>query len=456
MKRRIVAMVLVMMMLFTSNVYAMESDDAMEQMQLIMDFIDNNYVGSDISKEELYEAALKGMFEELDPYSVYYTQEEYEQFLEGVSGNYSGIGAYIQEVEEGIMVTEPMEGSPAEKAGLLPGDIIISVNGTKLTEVTYDEGIDLIKGKANSKVILTVRRGTNVFEVEVIRQEIQVKAVSYTPLIELYPESKDPDAPYIWYVDINSFNATIADDFGAILEEAKEAGIKGLILDVRNNSGGYLDQVVEMCRMLVPDGTIVSTVDKHGNMTAYFSELEETPFKIICLTNENSASASEIFASAIKDSISGILIGETTYGKGVVQMIYSLGDDLHFKLTVKEYFTRNGDKINGLGVEPHIEVVVPSYIEDNNKIYMYEYEDDMVKDIEDILMYLGYIEEADTFYDAQTVSAMMKFQEEQGLPVTGMTDYVTMSALNQTLYESVQEYDPQMDMAVEIMYNMIY
>lgn len=462
MKKRLLLLCLFMLLVVQTAVASEvkvefeEKDYDGKDIETLVDFIDYYYAGDEVSKNTLYEAAIRGIFDQLDKYSVYYTPEEYAEFIEGVSGQFAGIGAYIHDDDEGIMIVEPIKGSPAEKAGLLAGDIVTAVDGISLTEVSYDEGVDAIKGEPGTKVKLAIKRGVKTFHVVVTRDVIQVSAVSATPLLELYPEETDQDAQNIWYVDIDSFNATVADDFEKVITDAQSENVKGLIIDLRNNLGGYLDQVVEMCQRMVPEGNVLSTRDKLGNLTLYFSDEEKTPFKLVILTNELTASASEIFASCIQDARVGILIGEQTYGKGVVQRIIKLEDGLQFKMTMSEYFTRDGHKINGVGVKPDIEVIIPEYLEDTNKTYLLDSKGEEVKKIEDILVYLGYLDGADDVYDAQTVGAVLEFQKNNSLAKTGVCDYFTMGLLNERLQDSVKENDPQMDMAIKIMYSMIY
>lgn len=426
-----------------------------EKIKNMMDFIMENYAGEDITEEELYDAAIKGMFDRLDRYSDVYTDEEYKKLMQGVSGNYSGIGSYIKSENKYITITKPMAGSPAEKAGLKPGDIIIKVDGEDIKTYIFDNQVKMIKGPSGSKVVLTIKRGEEVKEYEVIRGNIQVNAVNYKRLKEVLPDTELAKADRIGYIDIDSFNATVARDFGKAIAQAQADGMKGIILDVRDNSGGYLDQVVKMCQMIVPEGNILITRSKKGEEEFYKSELKEKPFQFILLVNNGSASASEIFASAIKESRAGILIGERTYGKGVVQMIYSSLDS-RFKMTTKEYFSRNDNRINGIGVEPHVEMIVPGYISENNKRLKVDDENEIVQEVEDILLYLGLIEKADMIYDDKTSLAIALFQKENGLVSDGVTDFDTMTKLNTAIYTFKSENDQLLKMGAKVLNGIMY
>lgn len=441
----------------TKSVYAAGGDYDGGDIKTLIDFIDYYYAGDEVEKDELYEAAIRAVFEKLDRYSVFYNEEEYKNFITAVSGEMAGIGVYIEEHEQGVKVLEPIEGSPAEKAGLLSGDIIIEVDGKIVKDIGYKEGVNAIKGEVGTSTVLTIKRGAQTLTKEVMRDLIKTKAISYKPLLELYPDETNKDAKDVWYVDIDSFDADVADEFNKVVTAAEEQKVKGLIIDLRNNGGGYLDQVVKMCQRIVPEGPILSTRDKNGGFGFYWSDSEGSELKLVLLTNENTASASEIFSSAIKESRAGILVGETTFGKGVVQRIIKLEENLRFKLTMSEYFSRDGNKINGIGVEPDLEVVIPSYLEDTNKTFLFESDDEYVKNIKEILYYLGYLEENNdsTMYDAKTVSAIMAYQEDKGLLSNGVCDYFTLVSLNMSLAESVQSFDPQMNKAMQVIYGMI-
>lgn len=455
MRKRLFAIVLTVILLGNVNAYAMSTEEATIQLKVMMDFIMENYVGSEVTEEDLYDAALEGMFQELDKYSEMYNTDEYDEFMEDVSGSYVGIGAYIQQMDNYIIIVEPMKGSPAEKSGLKAGDIIVAVDGKDLKDYPYDVGIQMLKGELDSKSVLTVKSGQSTKEVTVTRKEIHVNAVKSIPLNELRPNEKKEAKDAIWYVDIDSFNATVANDFKEVIEEAKKDKIKGLIIDLRNNTGGYLDQVIEMCDMVIPEGVIISAKDKQGNMEVYSSTLKKAPFQLVVLTNEYTASASEVFTSAVQDSKTGIIVGENTYGKGIVNVIYNFGPDTKIKMSVKEYFSRNGNKINGIGIKPDILVAVPDFIMDVDETMEVGYKSETVKQLEDILVYLGYIKEADDLYDSQTEEAIKKFQLINKITRDGIADENTIIKLNEALFIDQTKRDIQLDKAIETILELI-
>lgn len=299
------------------------------------------------SDEKLVNGAIKGMFSGLDdPYSQYYTKSEFERLKEQTSGAYVGIGVYISPTSEddSITIIAPIEGSPAEKSGIKPGDKIMKVDGKTVSAKNSDEAIGMIKGKAGTNVELTIKRDAKEFDVKVKREEIVSKSV----------ESKVMD-DNIGYINITSFNETTYDEFKSAIKDLKEKGIKGLALDLRDNPGGLLDVCKDIADELIGEGTIVYTKDNKGNTEYLKSDKKKLGLPIAVLINEGSASASEILTAAIVDNKEGIAIGTTTFGKGLVQSVRELKDGTGYKLTTAQYFTPNGDYINGKGIKPKIE-----------------------------------------------------------------------------------------------------
>lgn len=299
------------------------------------------------SEDELVNGAIKGLFSGLDdPYSQYYTQDEFARLMEQTSGAYVGIGVYISATSEDNIITiiAPIEGSPAEKSGIKSGDKILKVDGTTVTADKSDEAIGMIKGKAGTEVVLTIKRGEEELDVKVKREEIVSKSV----------ESKVME-DNIGYIRITSFNETTYDEFKEALDSLKAQNIKGLALDLRDNPGGLLNICKDIADELIGEGTIVYTKDNKGNTEYLKSDKEKLGVPIAVLTNDGSASASEILTAAIVDNKEGISVGTTTFGKGLVQSVRELKDGTGYKLTTAQYFTPNGDYINGKGIKPNIE-----------------------------------------------------------------------------------------------------
>jgi len=326
---------------------------------VLENFIKQNYL-NDISDEELYEGQLKGLFQSLeDPYSLYMTKEEFSDFMDQTIGTYAGIGVIVTPGEDNLItVVSPIEDTPGERAGLKTGDKIIRVNGKEYTADKMDEAIKVMKGDPGTSVVLTIMRkdseGTSeLLDKEITRQEIRLVSVNSQML-----ENN------IGYIRIISFDDLTDEDFKDQLKSLKKQGMKGLIIDLRNNPGGLLDVCANVADELMGEGTIVYTETKNKEREYLTSDKEKLDLPLTILVNEGSASASEILAGAVQDTKVGVLIGKTTFGKGIVQRIKEFPDGSGFKLTVSEYFTPNGRNIHGKGIEPDIIVELPENIQE--------------------------------------------------------------------------------------------
>lgn len=321
----------------------------------IRTMLENGYIG-ELDDEQMIEMAIKGYVAGVgDQYTEYYTPEEMSEEYDTAMGNYVGIGIYmIVNYEEGtITVVEPMEGSPAEEAGLQEGDLITKVEDE---EVTVDNVTDIsnkIKGEEGTTVKLEITRGEEIFEVEVERKRIEVSHINSRML--------ENDIAYIQILD---FDGGVAEEFKKNYETLKSQGATSLIVDIRDNGGGVVDEAIDILEMICDKGsTLLIETDKNGTET--ITKSEEDPIidvPIIVLVNENSASASEIFAGALKDYDKATIIGTQTYGKGVIQTLYKLSDGSGLKMTTAEYCTPNRNKINEVGIEPDITVELPEDI----------------------------------------------------------------------------------------------
>lgn len=299
------------------------------------------------SEEDLVNGAIKGLFSGLDdPYSQYYTAEEFEKLKEQTSGSFVGIGIIISPTSEddNITVVSPIEGSPAEKSGILAGDKILKVDDVTVSAKNSDEAVNMIKGKKGTEVKLTIKRGEQIIDINVKRDEI----VSKTVKSEVLEDN-------IGYLKITSFSEHTYKEFNTALNQLKQSNITGLVIDLRDNPGGLLTVCKDIADDLIGEGTIVYTKDNKGNTEYLKSDKDKLGLPMAVLTNENSASASEILTGAIIDNNEGISVGTTTFGKGLVQSVRELKDGTGYKLTTAQYFTPNGDYINGKGIKPTIE-----------------------------------------------------------------------------------------------------
>ena len=328
------------------------SEDASseEKLSVLKGLIDENYIG-DVDEEALEEGIYKGYIQGLeDPYSVYYNEEETKDLYETTEGEYSGIGAVLsQDLESGVItLVQIYEGSPAAKAGLKDNDILTKVGDIEVTGMDLSEVVTYIKGEKGTDVDLTVLRGEDAEEITVTatRDTVEARTVKYEML-----------EGQTGYLSVSEFDSVTYAQYEEALNELTDQGMTGLIVDLRNNPGGNLNTVCEMLDLVLPKGTIVYTEDKDGKReTATSDDEHQINVPMVVLVNGNSASASEIYAGAVQDYGIGKIVGTQTYGKGVVQQIFDLGDGTSVKLTIAEYFTPNGRNIDGEGITPDVEV----------------------------------------------------------------------------------------------------
>lgn len=309
------------------------------------------YYLNEIDTEQVENYLYKGMIAGLDDaYAAYYTKEEYQSMMDSTNGSYYGIGVEMsQNMTTGIItITRVFEGSPAEEAGLLPGDVIYKVQDTEVTGEDLTKVVSMVKGAEGTTVPISVAREgeSDYLTFDVERRTIEIATVEHRML--------DGN---IGYISIASFDDVTVNQFLAALEDLENQGETALIIDLRNNGGGLVSSAGSILDRLLPEGLIVYTEDKYGNREELKSDAENYFDKpLAVLVNGNSASASEIFAGAIKDYGIGTLVGTQTFGKGIVQKVYPLSDGTAVKLTVSKYYTPKGNNIHGIGIAPDVEV----------------------------------------------------------------------------------------------------
>lgn len=339
-----------------SNATNKSEDQAhIEDMHMLKSLIDKNFL-FDYKEEDLYEGSLKGMFANLgDPYTQYYSKNEFSKLMETLDGRYKGIGVLVQASKEGfIKVVQVFDGSPASEAGLKEGDYIIKVEGKEYSADQMEEAVAIMKGEEDTNVKITVRRmkedGKNFedIDMDVARRDVKVDTIDES-LLGIRDKK-------IGYIHIKSFDDVTGEDFEDSYKKLKEAGMEGLVLDLRNNPGGSLDVCLDIADKFLDKGVIVTTEDKNGEVITEESDEEKDDIPMTVLVNENSASASEILSGALKDRDRAKIIGKKTFGKGIVQKLFPLEDGSGAKITISEYHTPSGAKINKVGVEPDIEV----------------------------------------------------------------------------------------------------
>lgn len=323
--------------------------NVVRKLQALEETIDKYYYFGDVTDAEMQDGIYKGLLQALgDPYSEYYTAEELNALMDQTQGIYYGIGAYVSlDTVTGLpKISGTIAGAPAAKVDLRPNDLIYEVDGTATYGLTLTQVVSLIKGPENTDVTLTIVREneTDYLYVTVTRAKVETPTVEYKML-----EDK------MAYIRVMEFDDITVEQFSNALAEAKSAGRKGLILDLRANPGGSVDAVLKMCRMILPKGMIVYTEDKNGYRQEYTCDgSNELDVPLVVLVDMNSASASEIMAGAIKDLGAGTLVGTQTFGKGIIQQIIPFRDGSAVKVTISAYYTPSGTSIHGIGIEPDV------------------------------------------------------------------------------------------------------
>lgn len=318
--------------------------------------IDKHYV-NEYDKNNMKEIMYKSMVLSLkDPYSYYLTKNELKDFLESTEGNYVGIGITVSVIDNEIVVNKVFENSPAEKSGIKTDDRIVKINGENVNGEKYQEAVLNIKGEEGTKVKLSIfRKNENkTLDLEILRESIDVPTVEHKML-------KDN----IGYIAITQFDRVTYDQFKLAFEELKNA--KGLIIDLRDNPGGLLTVVNKIADLLLPEGNITYIETKDGEREYYKSDTNHYGKPLVVLVNKNSASASEVLSGAIKDYKAGVLVGEQTFGKGVVQDLFQLSDGSAVKLTIAKYYTPNGICIDGTGITPDYIIYNPEKFENSTE-----------------------------------------------------------------------------------------
>jgi peptidase, S41 family len=317
-------------------------------------YIDTFYLDADkVKKEDLQNGMYKGLMNSIDDkYAQYYTPDEYNDFQETNNGQYGGIGAYVSQNSDtgDIVIVNPFDGAPAKEAGIKPGDIIVDIDGTSVVGMELSDAVTLMKGEPDTDVSVKVLRDGEYIDVNITRKVVDVPTVKHEII-----ENGD-----IGYIYVSGFDKVTSTQFRQALDDIEAKNAKALIVDIRDNGGGMLDVVVDMLDRLLPEGLLVYTETNQGRDEEYYSTNEESYDKpMAVLINGYSASASEVFAGAVQDYKAGTIIGTTSYGKGIVQSIFSLnkdGDGSAIKLTTARYYTPNGRNIHGIGITPDITV----------------------------------------------------------------------------------------------------
>ncbi len=468
--KKISCLVLAITLLLSAsiNIYASEIDyekldSDIDFMKFVIEFVNENYQ-YDINQDDIITALYYGFFGLLDDYSVYFTQEQYQEFETEMLGEFGGIGVQITQEKDKLIVTMPLPGTPALKAGIKTGDEIISVNGKSVVGFTTTGVSKLIRGEVGTVVKIGIKRGNSELFFNIKREIVVVSSV----------ESKILDNK-TGYLKITEFNDNTTAQVEEALKNFDKNKVSKIILDVRDNPGGSLATVVDILNFFVPEGPLLYVNYKAFGEEVYESNLDKQKYKVCVLVNENSASAAEIFAGAIQDRGVGKIIGTTTYGKGVVQSLISIDflkayfDPSYdnggaVKFTTAEYFTPNKNKVQGVGIKP--DIVIENKV-GQTKVDLSTYPE-LKKDrkptlntvgldvlgAEMILQTLGYkINTPDGILDQVTFEQIKLFQKNNNLSPYGILDFATQDALTSALklFAAPDVEDTQLKKAIEIL-----
>jgi carboxyl-terminal processing protease len=401
----------------------------------------------DVDRDELIESAIDGLVKGLDdPYSEYMDADETGEFQESVTGDFEGIGAEVMQEGNSIVVTSPMKGSPAEDAGIEPGDEIVAVDGESVEGMTANEAVQLIRGEKGSEVELSIVKGSNdPVDITVTRDTIHVDSVTYE------------EVDNVGYVSVNRFQEGTSEEFEEALNTAHDNENDDIIIDFRYNPGGLLNEAVLMINQFVDQGEVaLSLEDSNGEQTELLTEEDKNPNTedfddIYILINEGSASASEVFTGAMMDHFDDVVIaGTQSFGKGVVQQTNDFSDNSMLKYTNTKWLTPDGNWIHDTGITPDIELVNPDYyrveILNEDDIYSEDQENESVLSIKVALDALGYeVGDINETFDGTLTEAVETFQEDNDLDETGEVTGDTTLALMSELREYIRDNDAQVD-----------
>ncbi len=419
----------------------------------------------DVTQEQIYERMIttmlnenpkmldtffEALFASFDDYSEFYTADEFKNFVNNLEGVFGGIGVYLEKRAPYVYITGTLPDSPAVHAGVQAGDIVYAVDGEKLEGRSLEYVSYKLRGEIGTNVLVTLLRGKEEIDVVITRTELNGKTASYTVL-----------APDTGYIAIHSFASATAREVEEALAAFDKLGIKKIILDLRDNGGGYVESAIEIGRMFVPEGTIITHYTKANKVSyAYKSYLKKPKYKLCTLVNDNTASAAEILASALQDSGISKLVGTKTFGKAVTQSVFSLYADRMCKLTTGEYFTRNGKKINKVGITPDVTV-------ENREVRMGRTDIEPLvfcsaftpgETAEGISAYkrrLRYFDyntgELDNVYSAELENAVYHYQSVNGITPTGVLDIITQIHIQNTTDELEVYIDNQLNEAARLL-----
>lgn len=421
------------------------------KLYLAYDKLEEEYYKA-VDEEAVINGAINGMIDALeDPYSDYMNQDEASQFNENISSSFQGIGAEIQERDGVINIVSPIKNSPAEKAGLMPNDKIMAVDGKDIKGYSASEAVLLIRGNKGTKVTLSIQRGTNaVMEVTIVRDDIPIETV--------YAEMLDDQVAHII---ISSFSTNTYEELLTAIDSMEKEGMKALVLDVRQNPGGLLSSAIDISNLFVEEGKNLLQIEIQNNKEVTVATPgTRVDVPVTLIIDEGSASASEILAGALSESANVPLVGLNSFGKGTVQTVNDLPDGSNIKITTAKWLTPDGNWIHDKGILPDYVVEYPSYAMlpplDTTVTLKTNQSSEAVKTAEEMLQAVGYnVGEVDGNFDEQMNTAVKKFQSDNKLVVSGDIDGETSYLLMDKLRAKILEEDPQLLKAQEIVTDLL-
>ncbi|MHC5289820.1 carboxy-terminal processing protease CtpB [Bacillus licheniformis] len=428
----------------------------LEKIEKAYDLISNEYV-EQVDREKLLEGAIQGMLSTLnDPYSVYMDKQTAKRFSDSLDSSFEGIGAEIGMEDRKIIIVSPFKQSPAEKAGLKPNDEIISIDGDSMSGMDLNDAVLKIRGKKGSTVTLKVHRPGMKDQLTFTIKRDKI------PLETVFASIKKVQDKPVGYIAISSFSEHTAKDFTAELKKLEKKGIKGLVLDVRGNPGGYLQSVEDILKHFVTkDHPYIQIAERNGNKKQYFSKLKEKkPYPVSVITDKGSASASEILAGALKEAEGYDVVGDPSFGKGTVQQAVPMGDGSNIKLTLYKWLTPKGNWIHKQGIQPTVPVTQPAYFSAGPLQLKEPLKPDMnnneIKRAQFLLKGLGFVPgREDGYYNESTKKAVMAFQAANKLKQTGIIDQKTANTMNLRIEEKKmdEKNDLQLQAALKVLFN---
>lgn len=431
-----------------------------EYIDFMINTIKSNYK-YEITEEELYKGAYKGIMDALDKHSVYFDPNEFENFMASSGGEFGGIGITVSPTENGyIDIIAPIEDTPAYRAGIKAGDVIVEISGEDIKDWSIDQAVNVMRGEPGTTIDIGITRsGVNgIINMSIVREIIKINPVKY---------EIDGDTAYL---RITSFNSNTSENVLKALGEFNRKNVKGIVLDLRGNPGGYLDEVLKVAEYFVKPGKELLYVDYKYQVDEVFTS-ESLPIfsgkPIVVLIDEGSASAAEILSGILKDHGLATLVGEKTYGKGTVQNLLPLNNGGAMKLTIAEYLTPSRNKIDGVGISPNIEYVDPIIITDDeysNLVPMLENKEYStlgdtglnVYGAQQRLKLLGYKVEINGIFDKATKDSIISYQKALGLKTDGILGKTTISSINKRIeIERKDEEDVTLIKGKEILKNIM-